>query len=121
MIQALVCNNLDRYTTIYLTWYGEMTLLSYVSLFPSKENRNPFLLMLLSDSDFGNILPLPPGSPTDNSLCRLFFLRFLLSLALLELDNSEDVSESLPRAPSSLKSLQAAAAASAYHMKGSTM
>lgn len=94
------------------TWCGEEYLFSYVSLFPSMEKRNPFLLMLSSDSDLWNSSS-SFSSPPDCSFCFLFFLRFRLSFALFELnlEASEELSESLPAALGSLECSDAVAAA----------
>ena len=50
------------------------------------EKRKLLLLTLSSDSDLGNLFPSPLLFPSRFSLCLLFFLRFLHSLALLELN-----------------------------------
>lgn len=95
-----------------LTWWGEQNFLSLVSRFPSMEKRK-LLLTLSSDSDLGNLSPSPLLFISKCSLCLLFFLRFLHSLALLELnfDASEELSNSSPNPPIPLKSLEAADAA----------
>lgn len=79
--------------------------------------KRKLLLTLSSDSDLGNLSPSPLLIPSRCSLCLLFFLRFLHSFALLELnfDASEELSKSSPSPPIPLKSLEAAdAAATAY-------
>lgn len=77
------------------------------------EKRKLFLLMLSSDSDLGNLSVSPLSSDSDISFCLLFFLLFLLSLALFELnfDASEELSKSSPNPPTPLKSLDATDAA----------
>lgn len=77
------------------------------------EKRKLLLLTLSSDSDLGNLFPSPLLFPSRFSLCLLFFLRFLHSLALLELnfDASDELSKSSPNPPIPLKSLEAADAA----------
>ena len=77
------------------------------------EKRKLLLLTLSSDSDLGNLFPSPLLFPSWFSLCLLFFLRFLHSLALLELnfDASDELSKSSPNPPIPLKSLEAADAA----------
>lgn len=79
------------------------------------EKRNPFLLMLSSDSDLWNSSS-SFSSPPDCSFCFLFFLRFLLSFALLELnlEVSDELSESLPAALGSLECSEAVTAAACY-------
>lgn len=95
------------------TWWGEVSLFSYVSWLPSVEKRKFFLLILSSDSDLGNLSISPLSSASDISFCLLFFLLFLLSLALFELnfDASEELSKSSPNPPTPLKSLDATDAA----------
>lgn len=95
------------------TWWGDVNLFSYVSWLPSVEKRKLFLLMLSSDSDLGNLSVSPLSSDSDISFCLLFFLLFLLSLALFELnfDASEELSKSSPNPPTPLKSLDATDAA----------
>lgn len=90
-----------------------MNLLSYVSWLPSVEKRKLFLLILSSDSDLGKLSISPLPSASDISFCLLFFLLFLLSLALFELnfDASEELSKSSPNPPTPLKSLDATDAA----------
>lgn len=97
------------------TWCGEEYLFSYVKRFPSMEKRNPFRLMLSSDSDLWNSSS-SFSSPPDCSFCFLFFLRFLLSLALLELnlEASDELSESPPAALGSLECSEAVTAAACY-------
>lgn len=97
------------------TWCGEEYLFSYVRRFPSMEKRNPFLLTLSSDSDLWNSSS-SFSSPPDCSFCFLFFRRFRLSLALFELnlDASEELSESLPAALGSLECSEAVVAAACY-------
>lgn len=77
------------------------------------ERRKLFLLILSSDSDLGNLSISPLSSASDISFCLLFFLLFLLSLALFELnfDASEELSKSSPNPPTPLKSLDATDAA----------
>lgn len=77
------------------------------------EKRKLFLLILSSDSDLGNLSISPLSSASDISFCLLFFLLFLLSLALFELnfDASEELSKSSPNPPTPLKSLDATDAA----------
>lgn len=79
------------------------------------EKRKPFLLMLSSDSDLWNSSS-SFSSPPDCSFCFLFFLRFLLSFALLELnlEASDELSESLPAALGSLEWSEVVAAAACY-------
>lgn len=93
--------------------------MSLVSRFPSMEKRKLLLLTLSSDSDLGNLSPSPLLFPSRCSLCLLFFLRFLHSLALLELnfDASEELSKSSPKPPIPLKSLEAADAAATACLK----
>lgn len=95
------------------TWWGEHSFFSPVNRFPSKENRKLLRLTLSSDSDLGNLSPSVLWFPSMCSLCLLFFLRFLHSLALLELnlEASEELSRSSPNPPIPLKSLDAAEAA----------
>lgn len=97
----------------WCTWWGEVSLFSYVSWLPSVEKRKLFLLILSSDSDLGNLSISPLSSASDISFCLLFFLLFLLSLALFELnfDASEELSRSSPNPPTPLKSLDATDAA----------
>jgi hypothetical protein len=71
--------------------------------------------MLSSDSDLWNSSS-SFSSPPDCSFCFLFFLRFRRSLALLELnlEASEELSESLPAALGSPECSEAVAAAACY-------
>lgn len=85
------------------------------------EKRKLLLLTLSSDSDLGNLSPSPLLFPSRCSLCLLFFLLFLHSFALLELnfEASEELSKSSPRPPIPLKSLEAADAAATACLKQS--
>lgn len=75
-------------------------------------------MILPSDSDFGSFSSVISSSSPESSLCLLFFLLFLLSLALFELslDASEELSEGAAFPLSQLCSvISTAAAAIACH------
>ncbi len=78
-----------------VTWLGVEHFFSYESRLASMENRNPGRLMLSSEADLWNF---SWSAFSSSSLCFLFFLLFLRSLALLELslDPPEELSSDKP-------------------------
>ncbi len=81
-----------------VTWLGVEHFFSYESRLASMENRNPGRLMLSSEADLWNF---SWSAFSSSSLCFLFFLLFLRSLALLELslDPPEELSSDKPPLP----------------------
>lgn len=95
---------------VEVTWFGVEHFFSYESRLASMDKRNPDRLILSSEADLWNF---SWSAFSSSSLCFLFFLLFLRSLALLELslDPPEELSSDKPPLPPLYSPLSVAAAA----------